>query len=70
VRTQLWVAVCVNALVALLKKRLGSAATLYEILQILSVSVFEKTPVNQLFQAFNSQTESTSLSNQLCLFEQ
>ena len=70
VRTQLWVAVCVNALVALLKKRLGSAATLYEILQILSGSVFEKTPVNQLFQAFNSQTESTSLSNQLGLFEQ
>jgi hypothetical protein len=68
-RTQLWVAVCVYALVALLKKRLGSTATLYEILQILSVSVFEKTPVNQLFQPFSSQHDITLLSNQLYLFE-
>ena len=56
-RTQLWVAVCVYALLALLKKRLGTAATLYEILQILSVSVFEKTPVDQLLQVFNSQND-------------
>jgi len=69
VRTQLWVAVCVYALVALLKKRLGSKATLYEILQILSVSVFEKTPVAELFQALCSQNEITHLSNQLLLFE-
>ena len=69
VRTQLWVAVAVYALVALLKKRLGSPATLYEILLILSVSVFEKTPVNQLFQALSSQNEITSPSKQLCLFE-
>jgi hypothetical protein len=69
VRTQLWVAVAVYALVALLKKRMGSPATLYEILQILSVSVFEKTPVNQLFQALSSQNEIPSLSKQLCLFE-
>jgi len=69
VRTQLWVAVCVYALVALLKKRLGSDATLYEILQILSVSVFEKMPVNQLFQPFNSQNEAASPHNQLLLFK-
>jgi len=69
VRTQLWVAVAVYALVALLKKRLGSTATLYEILQILSVSVLEKTPVAQLFQAFRSQNESSAFSNQLLLFE-
>ncbi len=68
-RPQLWVAVGVYALVALLKKRRGSAATLYEILQILSVSAFEKTPVKQLFQAFYSQNEITPLSKQLCLFE-
>jgi hypothetical protein len=61
--------VCVYALVAMLKKRLGSDATLYEILQILSVSVFEKTPVNQLFQALSSQNESSSFSKQLSLFE-
>ena len=69
VRTQLWVAVCVYALVALLKKRLGSDATLYQLLQILSVSVFEKTPVNQLFQALHSQNETSALPNQLLLFE-
>ena len=69
VRTQLWVAVCVYALVAILKKRLGSEATLYEILQILSVSVFEKTPVAELFQSLRSQNESLSPSNQLELFE-
>jgi hypothetical protein len=69
VRTQLWVAVCVYALVALLKKRLNIDASLYEILQILSVSVFEKTPVEQLFQAFRSQNETHRPPNQLSLFE-
>jgi hypothetical protein len=68
VRTQLWVAVCVYALVALLKKRLGTDASLYEILQILSVSVFEKTPVNQLFQPLSSQNDTTPLPKQLSLF--
>src|SRR5687767_971648 len=69
VRTQLWVAVSVYALVAILKKRLGSDATLYEILQILSVSVFEKTPIEQLFQALRSQNESTHLPNQLSFWD-
>lgn len=69
VRTQLWVAVCVYALVAIAKKRLHSEATLYEILQILSVSVFEKTPLIQLFQANCSQNESPPLAKQLVLFE-
>ena len=69
VRTQLWVAVSVYALVAILKKRLGSQASLYEILQILSVSVFEKTPVAELFQALRSQNELTLPANQLELFE-
>ena len=69
VRTQLWVAVCVYALVAILKKRLNSTATLYEILQILSVSVFEKIPVAQLFQALHSHNESLSIPKQLLLFK-
>jgi Domain of unknown function (DUF4372)/Transposase DDE domain len=68
VRTQLWVAVCVYALVAILKKHLSSDATLYEILQVLSVSVFEKTPVAELFQALRPQNEITPPSNQLLLF--
>ena len=69
VRTQLWVAVAVYALVALLKKQLHCEASLYQILQILSVSVFEKTPIQQLFQPFHSQNENTLLSKQLCLFQ-
>ena len=69
VRTQLWVAVCVYALVAIAKKQLHCEATLYEILQILSVSVFEKTPLPQLFQAICSQNESPHLANQLLLFD-
>jgi len=69
VRTQLWVAVAVYALVALLKKQLHSDSSLYEILQILSVSVFEKTPLQQLFQPFHSQNENPLLSKQLRLFE-
>ena len=69
VRAQLWIAVCVYALVAILKKRLGSDATLYEILQVLSVSVFEKTPLAELFQAIRSQNETSHFSNQLLLFQ-
>src|SRR5262249_47923276 len=69
VRTQLWVAVSVYALVAILKKRLGSQATLYQILQILSVSVFEKTPLPELFQALSSQNEIAHFPKQLLLFE-
>jgi hypothetical protein len=56
-------------LVALLEKRLGSHSTLYEILQILSVSLFETSPVNQLFQALSSKNEISSHSKQLCLFD-
>lgn len=69
VRTQLWVAVGVYALVAILKKRLNSNATLYQLLQVLSVSVFEKMPLVELFQAVRSQNESPQHSNQLLLFE-
>jgi IS4 transposase len=69
VRTQLWVAVCVYALVAILKKRISSNLSLYQILQVLSVSVFEKTPLPLLFQDVYSQNESSDSSNQLLLFE-
>ena len=49
VKSQIWIAVSVYVLVAIVKKRLALPATLYEILQILSLSLFEKTPVNCLF---------------------
>ena len=69
VRSQLWSAVCVYALVAILKKRLSLELSLYQILQVLSVSIFEKTPLAELFQASGSQSEHSTLCNQLSLFE-
>jgi IS4 transposase len=44
VKTQVWIAIAVYVLVAIVKKRLGSEASLYTILQILSLTLFEKTP--------------------------
>jgi hypothetical protein len=69
VRTQLWSALCVYAFVALLKRQLHSSASLYNLLQILSVSVFEKTPLPALFHAASCQNEITSFRNQLELFD-
>ena len=48
VKTQIWIAISVYVLVAIVKKRLGVAASLYTILQILSLTLFEKTPFDQL----------------------
>jgi len=51
VKTQIWIAVCTYLIIAILKKKLNLDKSLYEILQILSISVFDKTPVNQLLSA-------------------
>ena len=68
VKSQIWIAVSVYVLVAIVKKRLALPATLYEILQILSLSLFEKTPLAQaLFDGTSSSSPSTP-SNQLNLF--
>ena len=48
-KSQIWIAVSVYVLVAIVRKRLTLSASLYEILQILSLTLFEKTPINQLF---------------------
>jgi IS4 transposase len=69
VKTQIWVAVSVYVLVAIIRKRLALEASLYQILQILSVTLFEKTPILQALQASNSQEESTDPGNQLILFD-
>jgi hypothetical protein len=69
VKTQVWIAVCVYLLVAILKKELGSPLSLAEILQILSVNTFEKTPLNQLLLPSNDQTLDDSQRNQLQLFD-
>ena len=47
VKTQVWIAICVYALVAIIRKELNVEHSLHEILQILSVSLFEKTPINE-----------------------
>jgi hypothetical protein len=69
VKTQIWVAVTVYVLVAIVRKRLGLEASLYQILQILSVTLFEKTPILQAFQAPDSQDDSPVNANQLILFD-
>jgi len=57
VKTQIWIAVSVYVLVAIVRKRLHLEATLYQLLQVLSVTLFEKTPILQALQLDNSQNE-------------
>jgi IS4 transposase len=68
VRTQLWIALCVYALVAIARKQVKNETSLFEILQVLSVSVFDKTPIKELFAAASPHSHNPSLSNQLSLF--
>jgi hypothetical protein len=68
VKTQIWIAVCVYVLVAIVKKRLGLSHSLYTILQILSVGLFEKTPISQAFSEHESIDETSESCNQLELF--
>jgi uncharacterized protein (UPF0248 family) len=69
VKTQIWIAVSVYVLVAIARKRLGLESSLFQILQIFSVTIFEKVPILQLIEAFNSQSELLDNSNQLILFD-
>ena len=69
VKSQIWVAVSVYVLVAIVKKRLTLAASLYEMLQILSLTLFEKTPINSLFDADDRQKSPHDDANQLNLFD-
>jgi hypothetical protein len=69
VKTQIWVAVSIYVLVAIVRKRLALEASLYQLLQILSVTLFEKTPILQAFQASNSQEDLPESGNQLILFD-
>ena len=70
VKTQIWIAVCVYVQVAIMKKRLKLQASLYTILQILSVTIFENITLNQLFQDNMNAFDEYDLSNQLNLFDQ
>jgi IS4 transposase len=69
VKTQIWIAVSVYVLVAIVRKRLGLDASLYQILQILSVTLFEKTPILLALQPSDSQENFGDFPNQLILFD-
>lgn len=69
VKTQIWIAVCTYLMVAIAKKELKLKRSLYEILQIISVSVFDKTQLNQLLSEYNLLNSNDSHSNQLILFD-
>jgi hypothetical protein len=70
VKTQIWIAISVYVIVAILKKQLHLPYSLYTILQVLSISVFERIPLYQLFTNTNHKTENPMSANQLNLFDQ
>jgi len=69
VKSQIWIAVCIYALIALLKAKFSLSQTYYEILQILGITVFEKTPIFTLFSGENYTSVPCSRRNQLTLFD-
>jgi transposase len=69
VKTQIWIAVSVYVMVAIVRKRLGLEASLYQILQILSVTLFEKTPILRALEASSYQDDPYENINQLILFD-
>ena len=69
VKTQIWIAVSVYVLVAIVRKRLGLEASLYQILQILSLTLFEKTPILRALQTFDVDKDLAENHNQLILFD-
>lgn len=69
VKTQIWIAICNYLLVAIVKKELKIEKSLYEILQIISVSMFDKSQLNQLFSETKSNVFQEPVSKQLNLFD-
>jgi hypothetical protein len=68
VKTQVWIAIAVYVLVAIVKKRRGSAASRYTILQILSLTLFEKTPIDPLLANADNESGAIDMPKQLDLF--
>ncbi len=69
VKTQIWIAVCSYLLVAIVRKRLALPQNLYTILQILSVSLFEKIPINQAFSLDDTLSQVNEVPKQLQLLD-
>ena len=68
VKTQIWISITVYVLVAIVKKRLNTEASLYTILQILSLTLFEKTTLDQLLKNTEMQMTTQQNNKQLNLF--
>jgi len=68
-KSQVWIAISIYVLVAIVKKRLHLDASLYTILQILSVSLFEKMPISQAFAPSDYKNPEATSCKQLILFE-
>jgi len=69
VKTQIWIAISVYVLVAIIRKRLEIKADLYTILQVLSLTLFEKIPLNQILTEDICKIEGCDIPNQLNLFD-
>ena len=69
VKTQIWIAVSVYVLVAIIKKQFKLELSLYTILQILSVTLFEKVSILQILMGNDYKTENGDFSNQFMLFD-
>jgi len=69
VKSQIWIAVSVYVLVAIVKKRMDSEASLYTLLQIFSLTLFEKMPLEQAVTVIDNTFEDDVNSNQLNLFD-
>lgn len=69
VKSQIWIAISVYVLVAIVKKRFNLNLSLYNFLQILSISMFEKTPIYQLVANIEKQEKEDRSCNQLDLFD-
>ena len=69
VKTQIWIALSVYVLVATVRKRLGLEVSLYQILQIFSLTLFEKTPILWALQAVEENPNFAENANQLILFD-
>ena len=69
VKAQIWIAVSIYVLVAIVRKRMSLDSSLYQILQILSLTLFEKTPILQALQASDSEDSLLDDGNQLILFD-
>ena len=69
VKSQIWIAVSVYVLVAIIKKQLHLNASLYTVLQILSVTLFEKIPIQQAFTTNQYKNDDLEIDKQMDLFD-